>query len=70
MTATKSHLSHVLGLALIAGAALLSGCGPTPVTQTTTTTEETTTKPLVAPPVVLPPGATSSTTTQTTRQFQ
>jgi uncharacterized lipoprotein YajG len=63
MTATTSHLSHGLALALIAGTALLAGCGPTPVTRTTTTTEETTTKPVLQP-------AASSTTTTETQQFR
>jgi len=60
-----SYLSQGLALALIAGAAALSGCGPTPapVTQTTTTTEETTTRP-VPPPPSLPPATSSTTTTQ------
>lgn len=61
MFVTKSHLNCALGLALIAGMAVLAGCGPTPtpVTSTTTTTERVTTRPL------LPPPAASTTTTET-----
>jgi hypothetical protein len=46
------------GVALIAGIALLSGCGPAPYNHTTTSVETTTTMP--APDV--------STTTVTTQQ--
>lgn len=62
-----SYLSRGLALALIAGAAVLSGCGPTPapVSQTTTTTEETTTRPM---PPLLPPATSSTTTTRFQQQ--
>jgi hypothetical protein len=62
MTPTKS-VRVALGMALIAGTALLSGCGPdpAPITQTTTTTERTTTTPAMVPP------ASTTTTTETTR---
>jgi ABC-type glycerol-3-phosphate transport system substrate-binding protein len=51
-----------VGMALIAGTAVLAGCGgPEPVTRTTTTEQTTTTTP--------PPPATSTTTT-TTQQTQ
>lgn len=68
---SRSHLSRGLALALLGGAALLSGCGPapTPVTRTTTTTEETTTTPPILQPMVPQPVLPSTTTTQT-QQFQ
>jgi hypothetical protein len=58
MTTTRSPLSLALGLVLLGGTTMLTGCGssPTPVSQTTTT-ERTTT--MVQPP----PLATSTTTT-------
>jgi type IV pilus biogenesis protein CpaD/CtpE len=55
------RLRSAVGLVLIAGAAALVGCAPTPVSTTTTTTEESVTTP---PPMVMP----SSTTTTTTEQ--
>lgn len=58
MTITTLHLSHALGITLIAGTALLAGCEPAPVTRTTTTTEEITTRPL------LPPASTTTIETQ------
>jgi hypothetical protein len=63
---STSHLNRALALALLAGSALLAGCGPdpAPMSRTTTTTEETTTRPPLLPPVA------SSTTTTQTRQFQ
>jgi uncharacterized lipoprotein YajG len=60
MNITKSRFSLAFGMSLIAGTAMLAGCGgPAPVTRTTTT-EQTTTTPR---PVV-------STTTTTTQQTQ
>jgi len=68
---SREHLSRGLALALLAGTALLAGCGPqpTPVTRTTTTTEETTTTPPILQPVVPLPVVPSTTTTQT-QQFE
>jgi hypothetical protein len=55
MNKTTSRLRAATGLALIAGIALLSGCGPAPYSRTTTSEQTTTTTP--APPV-----ATTTTT--------
>jgi hypothetical protein len=54
-TLPPSYLSQGPALALRAGAAMLSGCGPTPApaSQTANTTEETTTRPL--PPADIAP---------------
>jgi hypothetical protein len=52
-----SHVRSAIGVALIAGAAALVGCAPTPVSTTTTTTEESVT----VPP---PPLSTTTTTTE------
>jgi len=65
----ESHLMFTprlklsLGMALLAGAATLAGCGPDPVTRTTTTTERTMSAPVYAPA----PPAMTSTTTETIR---
>jgi len=62
---TSLRFGHGMATALIAGATLLSGCGPDPAPVTrTVTTEETTTRPALAPPL-LPPTASSTTTTRT-----
>jgi hypothetical protein len=56
-----SRLGLTVGMGLIAGTAVLAGCGgPEPVTRTTSTEQTTTTAP---PPV-------SSTTATTTQQAQ
>jgi ABC-type glycerol-3-phosphate transport system substrate-binding protein len=56
-----SRFGLTVGIALIAGMAVLAGCGgPEPVTRTTITEQTTTTTP---PPV-------TSTTTTTTQQTQ
>ena len=58
MIRTTNRSSQALGLALLAGVALLAGCaGPRPVTRTTTTEQTTTTTP--------PRPAVSTTTTTT-----
>jgi hypothetical protein len=58
-----SRFGLTVGMALIAGTAVLAGCGgPEPVTRTTTTTEQTTT--------TAPPPPVTSTTTTTTQQTQ
>ena len=49
MTATTPSLRLAFGMVLLAGAAVLAGCGPTPVTRTTTTTEQITTTPAPVP---------------------
>lgn len=57
----KSSLKLSLGMALLAGAALLSGCGSDPVTRTTTTSERTITTP---PPMAMPAQSETTTTTE------
>lgn len=64
MIAINTRLGLAFGLSLVAGTAVLAGCGPTPVTRTTTTTEQITTTP--APPVI-PVPMQSTTTTETTQ---
>lgn len=61
MTDSIPRLRTAIGMALIAGAAVLAGCGPTPVSTTTTTTEER----VVTPP---PPMSTTTTTTEQIRR--
>ena len=61
MTAPTSSLRFAFGMVLLAGAAMLAGCGPAPVTRTTTTTEQITTTP---PPVPVQ----STTTIETIRR--
>ena len=57
-----SRLGLTGGMALIAGTAVLAGCGgPEPVTRTISTEQTTTTTP---------PPPTTSTTTTTTQQTQ
>jgi len=58
MIDTTSRFRLITGATLIAGMALLSGCGPAPYSRTTTSEQVTTTTP--APAV--------STTTTTTQQ--
>jgi uncharacterized lipoprotein YajG len=58
MTTTKSSLSFVISMSLLAGTALLAGCSQP---ESKTTTSEVTT----APP---PPVASTSSTTQYRRQ--
>jgi ABC-type glycerol-3-phosphate transport system substrate-binding protein len=61
MNTTTSRFGLAFGMALIAGTAMLAGCGgPSPVTTRTSTTEQTTTMPRPA----------VSTTTTTTQQTQ
>ena len=61
-TMNIKSLAHLAsGMALIAGMAGLTGCGPTPMTRTTTTTEQITTMP---PPVPVPMQSTTTTETQ------
>jgi hypothetical protein len=62
MITTTSYLRISPGMALIAGLAILAGCGPEPVRTTTTTTEQTTTRPMFVPPP-------ASTTTIETQEF-
>ena len=52
-----SYLGRAVGAALIASAALLSACGPDPVSRTTTSEQTTTTTPA-------PVRSTTTTTTQ------
>jgi hypothetical protein len=62
MTNTTSRFSLAVGVAMIAGTAVLSGCASSPstVTRTSTTQQTTTTTP---PPLV----STTTTTQQTTQ---
>jgi hypothetical protein len=56
-----SHFRQIAGAVLIAGMAVLSGCGSAPTSTTTTSAQSKTTTP--APPV-------STTTTTTNQQTQ
>jgi len=59
MTGYSFRLGLIGGVALLAGAAALGGCVPTPVTRTVTSEETTTTTPRPAPLV-----ATTTTTNE------
>jgi hypothetical protein len=60
MSNTKSGLTVLLGVALVAGTTLLAGCGDSDKTSRTTTTEQSSTTVPMVP--------TSSTTTTTSSQ--
>jgi hypothetical protein len=64
MTETTSRFSMAIAVALIAGTAVLSGCGSAPYSRTSTSEETTTTIP--APPV----STTTTTTTSDQRSTQ
>lgn len=58
MITTTSHFRMAVGVALIAGTAMLAGCGgPEPSSRTTTSEQSTTT-------TAAPPATTTTTTTQ------
>ncbi|MGA3403107.1 MAG: hypothetical protein ABSC95_28175 [Acetobacteraceae bacterium] len=63
MIDSPSRFGLTVGMALLAGTAVLAGCGgPAPVTTRTTSTEQSTT--------TTPPPPMTSTTTTTTQQTQ
>jgi outer membrane murein-binding lipoprotein Lpp len=61
MTDMKSGFRFVIAVALVAGTALLAGCGGSDKVTRTTTTEQSTTVPMA-------PTTSSTTTTTSTQQ--
>ena len=67
MFITESRFRLTIGAALLAGASVLAGCGPEPVTSTTTSVQTTTTTPPPpSPSIVAPPPSIISTVSTTT----
>jgi hypothetical protein len=62
MNNTTSRFRLAFGVAVIAGTAVLAGCGPAPYSRTTTSEQTTITTP--------PPPSTTTTTTSTQQNSQ
>jgi hypothetical protein len=62
MNNTISRIRLAYGMALLAGTAVLAGCGPTPYSRTTTSEQSTTTTPAQQP--------MTTTTTRTDQNSQ